>query len=89
MAREGVLRTGDTRRLMNGRPLGPLSTVTPSHGQIPPTPFGIYKMLQRIRGGGQPRLGKPVKPGLGTHGPTLPILTVALATQCLPQPPQG
>lgn len=59
MAREGVLRTGDTRRLMNGRPLGPLSSVTPSHGHIPPTPFGIYEMLQRIRGGGQPRLGKP------------------------------
>ena len=44
---------------MNGRPLGPLSSVTPSHGHLPPTPFGIYEMLKSITGEEQPCLGKP------------------------------
>lgn len=39
---------------------------------------------------GQPAQGNHSQAsGLGTHGPTLPVLTAAPATACLPQPPQG
>ena len=79
-----VLGTG-THRLTNGRPLGPLSSVTLCQEHLPPTPFGIYGMLQSLDSevGSSPAWGNHSQAWPGDSR-VHPANTDSGSSQCLP-----